>query len=185
MDRFSQTHKYKLIYAFSMPYETHKGLLKVGEATLNTNIMPNNLVPNCHELNQAAKKRIDSYTKTASMNYKLEYTELAIKQDCGYSFPFSDKDVHSVLMNSGVHKVQPNGKTGEEWFETDVATVKAAIVSVKQGNYSISSEMLIKEMPYERIDFREEQKVAVEKTIKTFEKDNEMLWYCKCRRRGR
>lgn len=181
MDRFSQTHKYKLIYAFSMPYETHKGLLKVGEATLNTNIMPNNLVPNCHELNQAAKKRIDSYTKTASMNYKLEYTELAIKQDCGYSFPFSDKDVHSVLMNSGVHKVQPNGKTGEEWFETDVATVKAAIVSVKQGNYSISSEMLIKEMPYERIDFREEQKVAVEKTIKTFEKDNEMLWYAKMR----
>ena len=102
MERFDQTHSYKLIYVFSMPYETHKGLLKVGEATLTTDIMPNNLVPNCHDLNQAAKKRIDSYTKTASMSYKLEYTELAIKQDSGYTFPFKDKDVHSVLMNSGV-----------------------------------------------------------------------------------
>ena len=74
MERFDQTHSYKLIYVFSMPYETHKGLLKVGEATLTTDIMPNNLVPNCHDLNQAAKKRIDSYTKTASMSYKLEYT---------------------------------------------------------------------------------------------------------------
>lgn len=103
MERFDQTYSYKLIYVFSMPYETHKGLLKVGEATLNTDIKPVSLVPNCHALNQAAKARIDSYTKTASMSYKLEYTELAIKQEDGYSFSFKDKDVHKVLMNSGVH----------------------------------------------------------------------------------
>ena len=70
MDRFNQTYSYKLIYVFSMPYDTHKGLLKVGEATLNTDIKPTGLVPNCHALNQAAKARIDSYTKTASMSYK-------------------------------------------------------------------------------------------------------------------
>ena len=45
MERFDQIHSYKLIYVFSMPYEIHKGLLKVGEATLTTDIMPNNLVP--------------------------------------------------------------------------------------------------------------------------------------------
>lgn len=181
MERFDQTHSYKLIYVFSMPYETHKGLLKVGEATLTTDIMPNNLVPNCHDLNQAAKKRIDSYTKTASMSYKLEYTELAIKQDSGYTFPFKDKDVHSVLMNSGVHKVQPNGSTGEEWFATNLDMVKAAIKCVKEGKSSISSGALVKETPYTPIDFREEQKDAVEKTLKAFKKDNEMLWYAKMR----
>lgn len=31
MEKFEQTYSYKLIYVFSMPYETHKGMLKVGE----------------------------------------------------------------------------------------------------------------------------------------------------------
>lgn len=181
MERFDQTHSYKLIYVFSMPYETHKGLLKVGEATLTTDKMPNNLMPNYHDLNQAAKKRIDSYTKTASMSYKLEYTELAIRQDSGYTFPFKDRDVHSVLMNSGVHKVQPNGSTGEEWFATNLDMVKAAIKCVKEGKSSISSGSVVKETPYNHIDFRDEQKDAVEKTLKAFKKDNEMLWYAKMR----
>ena len=181
MEKFDQTHSYKLIYVFSMPYKSHKGLLKIGEATLKTNTMPTSLVPNCRELNQAAKKRIDSYTKTASTEYKLEYTELALKQDSGYTFPFNDKAVHSVLMNFGVHKVQPNGSTGEEWFATDVETCKAAIKCVKEGKHSISSGMVVKETPYTPIDFREEQKDAVEKTLKAFKKDNEMLWYAKMR----
>lgn len=33
MEKFDCTYKYKLIYVFSMPYDTHKGLLKIGEAT--------------------------------------------------------------------------------------------------------------------------------------------------------
>ena len=161
MERFDQTHSYKLIYVFSMAYETQKGLLKVGEATLTTDIMPTSLAPNCHDLNQAAKKRINNYTKTASISYKLEYTELAIKQDSGYSFPFKDKDVHNILMNSGVHKVQPNGSTGEEWFDTDLETVKAAIKCVKEGKTSISSGIVLRETPYTLVDFREEQKEEV------------------------
>lgn len=181
MEKFEQTYSYKLIYVFSMPYETHKGMLKVGEATLKTDIMPNELVPNCHTLNQAAKARIDSYTKTASMSYKLEYTELALKTEFGYSFTFKDKDVHKVLMNSGVHKVQPNGATGEEWFATDIETVKAAIKFVKNGKSTLSSSDFVRETRQETIDFREEQINAIEKTLKTFKKDDEMLWYAKMR----
>ena len=181
MEKFEQTYSYKLIYVFSMPYETHKGMLKVGEATLKTDIMPNELVPNCHTLNQAAKARIDSYTKTASMSYKVEYTELALKTEFGYSFTFKDKDVHKVLMNSGVHKVQPNGATGEEWFATDIETVKAAIKSVKNGKSTLSSSDFVRETRQETIDFREEQINAIEKTLKTFKKDDEMLWYAKMR----
>lgn len=181
MDRFDQTYSYKLIYAFSMPYDTHKGLLKVGEATLNTDIKPTSLVPNCRVLNQAAKARIDSYTATASTSYKLEYTELAIKLEDGYSFSFKDKDVHKVLMNSGVHKVQPNGSTGEEWFQTDIETVKRAIKAVKEGKHSFTPSAKAAGVSITPIDFREEQLDAVEKTLKAFKKDNEMLWYAKMR----
>ena len=181
MERFDQTYQYKLIYVFSMPYDTHKGLLKVGEATLSTNIKPNDLKPKCHELNQAAKARIDSYTKTASMLYKLEYTELALKFESGFSFPFKDKDVHKVLMNSGVHKVQPNGYSGEEWFETTVDVVIAAIEAVKNGQATISSGTPVKKAAISPIDFREEQLEAIEKTIKIFKKEKEMLWYAKMR----
>ena len=74
MEKFDQTYSNKLIYVFSIPYDTHKGLLKVGEATIKTNVNPNQLIPNCNLLNQAAKKRIDSYTKTASISYKPLYT---------------------------------------------------------------------------------------------------------------
>lgn len=181
MERFEQTYSYKLIYVFSMPYETHKGMLKVGEATLKTDIMPNELVPNCRALNQAAKARIDSYTKTASISYKLEYTELAVKKDSGFVFSFKDKDVHKVLMNSGVHKVQPNGATGEEWFATDLATVKAAIKAVKEGRNSLSSGDIVRAISDVAIDFREEQINAIERTLNIFKKDDEMLWYAKMR----
>lgn len=181
MERFDQTYNNKLIYVFSMPYESHKGLLKVGETTVTTDIKPNSLTPNCKTLNQAAKARIDSYTKTASLSYKLEYTELALKMDSGFSYTFKDKDVHNVLMNSGIHKVQPNGATGEEWFATDIETVKAAIKAVKSGIKSLSSESIKKDSKQTAIDFREEQNNAVEKTVKVFKKEKEMLWNAKMR----
>ena len=45
MERFEQTYKHKLIYVFSIPYDTHKGLLKVGDATLETDLKPDELLP--------------------------------------------------------------------------------------------------------------------------------------------
>lgn len=182
MEKFDQTYSHKLIYVLSMPYETHKGLVKVGEASIRTNVVPAGLVPSCHLLNQAAKKRIDGYTKTASVSYNLLYTELASKVIGGfYNVTFSDKDVHKVLMNSGIHKVKPNGETGEEWFQTDVDTVKAAIKACKEGLDSIPSGAVQKKQGQSTIDFREEQLDAIERTLKVFEKDNEMLWYAKMR----
>lgn len=183
MERFDQTYSYKLIYVFSMPYNTHKGLLKIGEATLTTDIKPDSLVPNCRELNQAAIARIKNYTATASVNFNLLYTELALKVESGYSFPFKDKDVHKVLMNSGVHKVQPNGATGEEWFETTLSMAKNAIKAVKEGKNSLSANEQHSESKETcaKIDFREEQLDAVEKTLKAFQTSDEMLWYAKMR----
>ena len=182
MEKFDCTYKYKLIYVFSMPYDTHKGLLKIGEATLTTDIKPEYLTPNCRELNQAAIARIKSYTATASVNFKLEYTELAVLQRDGYFHAFNDKDVHKVLMNSGIHKVQPNGATGEEWFATSLNIAINAIKAVKEGKSTLSaSEKTNAASEMAKIDFREEQEAAIEQTIRAFKKSNEMLWYAKMR----
>lgn len=181
MERFEQTYSSKLIYVISIPYDTHKGLLKVGRATIATDIAPDNLKPNCKALNNAARKRIDGYTKTASIPYRLEYTELAIKNISGYTFPFDDKDVHDVLMNSGIRKVQPNKTSGDEWFETDLETVKSAIKAVKAGESSLSSKSIQKDLSQMPISFRDEQNDAVNQTVEVFKKNTEMLWNAKMR----
>lgn len=93
----------------------------------------------------------------------------------------SDFLIAKVLMNSGIHKVQPNGSTGEEWFQTDIVTVMRAIKSVKEGRDSIVPTGTVAGTAITPIDFREEQLDAVEKTLKAFKKDNEMLWYAKMR----
>ena len=181
MVEFEQTFSYKVIYVFSMPYDDHKGLLKVGDTTLKTNIPPCEIEPNSRLLNVAAKERIDRYTKTASLKYNLLYTELAVKMHAGYCHPFRDKDVHKVLMNSRIRKVQPNGNSGDEWFETNLDMVKAAIKAVKEGKPSLSAEIRADNKAIEPVELRQEQLDAIEKTIKTFKKDNEMLWYAKMR----
>lgn len=79
MNAFQSTFEYKLIYVFRINDEAHKGLLKIGEATCNTDKTPTDLIPNCHELNVAAKFRINQYTTTAGIAYDLLYTELAQK----------------------------------------------------------------------------------------------------------
>lgn len=164
-----------------MPYDDHKGLLKVGEATLKSNKQPNDILPNSRDLNQAAHARIKQEVGTASVRYTLLHTELAVRTVGNYLAAFSDKDVQKVLMNSGIHKVQPNGKTGAEWFATNIETAKAAIKALKEGKSSLSSADIAKITPHETIEFREEQIDAVNKTLKTFKKDDEMLWYAKMR----
>ncbi|MBO2517102.1 MAG: DEAD/DEAH box helicase, partial [Clostridiales bacterium] len=181
MERFENTYSYKVIYVYTIPDNDHKGLINVGETTLKTNIKPENLVPNCRELNQAAKARIGGDCNTPSIRYNIEYTELAIRMEAGYVFPFNDKDIHKVLMNSGIHKVQPNGQTGEEWFQTTVEVAKAAIKAFKEGKKSVAHSTIESTSKQKPVDFREEQIDAIEKTIKAFKKDNEMLWYAKMR----
>ena len=183
MSYFESTAKYKLIYIFSINDEAHKGLLKVGEATISTTLDLSVLVPNCNPLNQAAKDRIKGYTATAGISYKLEHTELAlreVKYGGGTVLAgFSDKDVHAVLSNSGKRQIKPNGTSGNEWFEVDLATAKNAIKAVKEGRKFLSSaEKVVKSSP---ISFREEQEDAITKTLECFKKQNEMLWYAKMR----
>jgi len=177
--KFKSSLKLKLIYVFRINDDAHRGCLKIGEATSdNENIW--GLEPNSKALNKAAKKRIDQYTQTAGISYDLLYTELTIFNDKNGLKAFSDHEVHRVLTRSGVNKKIFDSKNkANEWFKTDLETIKKAITAVKEGKDSLhASEVSETQNP---IDFRPEQKEAIEKTAKQFKKGNEMLWFAKMR----
>lgn len=184
MNAFQSTFEYKLIYVFRINDEAHKGLLKIGEATCNTDKAPTDLIPNCHELNVAAKFRINQYTTTAGIAYELLYTELAQKNvkigDKAKTLAFRDHDVHDVLKRSGIknHYFDTERKANE-WFKVDLETAKKAISAVKENRTSLlSSEISEGRNP---IIFRPEQAEAIKRTVKKFKTGNQMLWNAKMR----
>jgi hypothetical protein len=177
--KFTSSLKLKLIYVFRINDQAHRGCLKVGEATSdNENIW--GLEPNSKALSRAAKARIDQYTQTAGIAYDLLYTEVSFYAEKGTIKAFSDAEVHNVLLRSGIKRKTFDTKNkANEWFETDLETVKKAIVAVKEGKDSLqASEITTTQNP---VIFRPEQLDAIEKTKKQFKKSNEMLWFAKMR----
>ena len=178
--QYYSTLKAKLIYIFTIGDEAHKGLVKIGEATLDeaTNLT---LAPNSKELNAAARKRIDQYTKTAGIDYTLRYTELTVSIKGGQIQTFNDKEVHEVLLRSGIKRHDFSSKhQGREWFECNVEVAKEAIQAVKEGRHSINPGKFA-DVPDE-IEFRPEQKEAIEKTVRKFSNNGKnMLWNAKMR----
>ena len=176
--RFTSSLKLKLIYVFRINDVAHSGCLKIGEATCeNENVF--GLSPNSKALNEAARKRINQYTQTAGIAYDLLYTELTVYNRGGLR-SFNDKEVHNVLERSGIKKkVFDTVNKANEWFITDLETVKRAIAAVKEGRSSLSSAEVTRE--YSPIVFRPEQQEAISKTKKQFKKGNQMLWNAKMR----
>ena len=95
---FSSTFGYKLIYIFRINDAKHKGIVKIGDATIHYENNIQNLKDNCDILNESAKNRIDQYTKTAGISYELLYTTLAITNN---GKAFRDYKVHELLKRSG------------------------------------------------------------------------------------
>lgn len=175
---FDSALKPKLIYVFRINDAAHSGCLKIGEATLPDGSNVFELAPNSHILNKAAKDRIDQYTKTAGIEYELLYTEVTLYFSGGTVKSFNDKAVHEVLLRSGI-KRREAANWGSEWFETDLPTAINAIKAVKVGRKSLlATEISEGQNP---IIFRPEQRDAIEKTKKQFNKGNQMLWNAKMR----
>ncbi len=182
MPRFESAFSYVLIYVFSINDEAHKGCLKVGMTTvkLTPDTLADAMRTNSKVLNIAAKKRIDSYTNTAGIQYKLEYTELALRDNGkGGLEGFQDYNVHFVLINSGVKLKKFPSRGGREWFETNLPTVVNAIAAVKNHQALLSSGQIVSN--HDAIEFRPEQLEAIDKTVKRFKTGKKMLWNAKMR----
>ena len=179
MATFESSLKSRLIYIFAISDEWHKDCLKIGETTLEED-NGDLLAPNDPLLQEAARKRIDQYTKTAGIAYQLLHTELTIFIKGGTICSFNDKQVHSVLERSGIKKkVFDTVKGANEWYCCDLETAKNAIKAVKSGQTSLKPGDISQDQ--NPIKFRPEQEKAINMTIKQFKKSNQMLWNAKMR----
>lgn len=192
MEKYVSSVQSKLIYVMTIPDGKHQGCVKVGDATIPAGD-PTTMAPNSKALNEAAKKRINEYTKTAAVEYKLLYTELLIYFHAGKVEGLRDYQVRDVLKRSGIK--QPDfgiANQGSEWYCCDAETVKNAIRAAKEGRKALNADEInvpqnapsgtIQETKSEEIHFREEQKQAIQKTIKRFKNGGkQMLWNAKMR----
>lgn len=182
MQNYFEAPKSTLIYVFRINDAIHTNCLKIGETSIDddsVNIF--SLLPNASILNKAARQRIDQYTQTAGINYELLYTEVAVYLKGNGIGWFNDKEVHQVLLRSGIRRKEfnSNGGKGTEWFITDLETTKLAIKAVKEGRKSLSATEVTNEKS--PIIFRPEQRKAIDMTLRQFKKGNQMLWNAKMR----
>lgn len=180
---FSNAFDYKVVYVFTVEDELHKGLVKIGDATVKTELTIDRLPPNSRELNQAALKRIREYTNTLGATIKLLHTELAVKtvsdEDGKPKIKaFRDHEVHHVLKNSGIDNVTVGDSTGREWFEIDISTAEKAIEAVKANQKNLSNSNVTEYTP---IIWRPEQEEAIDKVVRHFKKANRFLINAKMR----
>lgn len=178
---FQSTFNYRLIYILAVPGEEHRGMLKIGKASIDTDLPIEKLQPNCKELNRAAQERIKEYTNTIAVEYSLLHTELALFTDAdGYTKAFNDTDVHDVLKRSGIKKHCFVHSTANEWYECDLETAKKAITAVKEGRLALQGYEISHE--YTPIVFRPEQTEAIRLAISRFEAGcQSVLWNAKMR----
>ena len=179
MQHFIQL-KPKLIYVYRINDEAHRGILKIGEASCNSSANYLALQPNSKELNAAARERINHQTQTAGIKYELLHTEVTAHFRDGGVCSFNDKDVHDLLIRSGIRrKVFDTENNANEWFYVDLETAKAAIAALKEGRKSLRPGEITEDRS--PIIFRPEQEEAIKKTLKQFKKGNQMLWNAKMR----
>lgn len=186
MAKHKPTYDYTLIYAFSIDDGRHENMLKVGKATINYFKKWQDLTPDCELLIKAAKARITQETGTAAIEYKLEYTELAIYEADGEEFGFDDHDVHDVLENSGYHAVEFANLeyNPKEWYPVTTELVIKAINAVKHNQSLLERKDWKTASAREKkteIVLREEQELAVTKTLTQFLHGSKMLWDAKMR----
>ena len=182
MDKgFARSYYPKVIYIFTIDDNKHKGLIKIGDTVLDTDLSLDRLSPNSKALNIAAHDRIKQYTNTAGTTYQLLHTEIAVRTDMksGKMYSFRDYEVHRVLLNSGYNKETIPGTTASEWFRCDLKTAVNAIKAVKENRSSLKNSETGKK--FTPIIFRPEQMKAIEDTKAVFKKGNKMLWNAKMR----
>ena len=181
IDKVYDAMERKMIYVHQVDNSSgglslYDGLEKIGDTTIPEDDVETDRTPNSEFLRAIADKRIDKYMKTSGLPHITQWAELAYrKSDKTW---FRDYDVHDVLRRSGVKKSVITD--GNEWYQTDIETVKKAIAAVKAGQSAIDSPISVET---KEIVLRPEQKAAVDQTRKVFRKKSgrKMLWNAKMR----
>ncbi|NLE82312.1 MAG: DEAD/DEAH box helicase family protein, partial [Rhodococcus sp.] len=128
------------IYAYSIPAESHDGLLKVGQTI------------------QDVKTRVAQQTKTVGVAARIELDESAERPDGSV---FTDHQVRAHLAAKGFPVVKPSADAGREWVRCTLADVQTAIAEIRAGvRYSGTH--------HETFEMRKEQKRAVRQTADYF-----------------
>lgn len=181
--QFENAFKYKLIYIMRIEDEAHRGLVKIGDATIETDKPIDQLSSNCIELKQSALQRIKSYTNTAGITPHLLHSEIAVRtikrgNQCILD-GFRDHDVHSVLERSGFKSVCVGDSTGREWYRVDLETAKLAIAACKNKQACLGNTAV--EAKIKPIIFRPEQRDCIDKVVRHFKKAFRFLMNAKMR----
>ena len=157
-----------VIYIFRINDISHAGMLKIGMTTLPDDA-PLEAAPNSEVLKNAAIARIKQYTKTAAVSFELLHTESAVAHFNKEVFSVTDKKVHEVLLRSGIKRAEfVEEDMGKEWFDVDLETAKKAITAAKQKRTALTANEITQDQT--PISFRPEQKEAIERTCKKFER---------------
>ncbi|MBP5716943.1 MAG: hypothetical protein J6W69_07490 [Bacteroidales bacterium] len=160
---YVSTFKNRLIYIFRINDPQHQGCVKIGEATAPDGFFS----PNCKELNEAARKRINEYTQTAGISYELLHTEMTLYTQGGQVKSFNDKQVHDILDRSGIkRKVFDIDGKANEWYCCDLATARNAITAAKNGQSCLDTSQ--RSEGKSPVKFRPDQRDAIELTKKVF-----------------
>lgn len=172
-----------IVYAWSCPYDDHKGMLKVGQTERYNPKLDEDINDDSESLKAAAKVRILEATKTAGIKFNIEYVTLfryEILDEEG-SLPNIDDMVRRVLTNSGFEKAGFEHEAGREWVVCDVNAVKVAVRAVKENRTALYPEEIsdIKHAP--KFNFYPHQKDCLEWTKKNFKSHDDLLWEIKPR----
>ena len=145
MAAYEPTMSYRLIYIFAIHDKDHEGYLKIGDTTFDSTKSYKQLPPNCEELNQAARDRIDDYTKTAMVAYDLQYTELA-RFYAGYGYYLNSPE--AKLDQSGTYKAIDEMQRFLDYFPHSERAKEAQDVIFELQDKLVYKELLNSQLYY-------------------------------------
>lgn len=166
----------RLLYVLSINDRIHRGLLKIGEVFVDNKVADN---PSQHA--KTVREILNERPYMLGITYNLEYVECTTYED---SECYDAYKVHCKLHAMGFlsktlakykDPIYEQTENADIWFACTVSEIQQAIQQIKHGNGT----------SYGTIQFRPEQKKAINSTVKHFLKNSKKgrhyLWNAKMR----
>ena len=166
----------RLLYVLSINDRIHRGLLKIGEVFVDNEVADN---PSQHA--KTVREILNERPYMLGITYNLEYVECTTYEDteCYDAYKVHCK-LHAMgFLSKTLAKykdpIYEQTENADIWFACTVSEIQQAIQQIKHGNGA----------SYGTIQFRPEQKKAINSTVKHFLKNSKKgrhyLWNAKMR----